>query len=71
MPIAAPTAAPTTRSRSAKPASYEGLSLTMPSWLAAMASITVTIGVAMPSFSPLSTLSPRRIRMGIRLSLMT
>ena len=43
----------------------------MPSWLAATASMKTTIGVAMPSFSPLSTLSARRSRPGMRASLIT
>ena len=53
------------------PASADGLSVTRPSWLAATASMNVTTGVAMPSLSPLSTLSARRNRSGTRRSLIT
>ncbi len=70
-PRTRPTISPTPSSRRATPASNDALSLTVPSWLAATASMTVTIGVAMPSFSPLSTFRARRSRIGIRSSLIT
>ena len=70
-PSRMPMTTPTPSSRSALSSSKDTLSLTWPSWLAATAMETVTMGVAMPSLRPLSTLSARRSRIGIRSSLMT
>ena len=66
-----PTRTPPPSSRSAVPASYVTLPATMPSWLAATASMKTTIGVAMPSFRPLSTFSALRSRPGMRSSSIT
>ena len=44
---------------------------TWPSWLAATARATMTTGVTIPSLRPLSTLSDRRRRIGMRVSLIT
>ena len=69
-PTASPTPSPTASSRRASP-SGEWPAPGTPSSVAATARVNATIGVTIPSLSPLSTLRARRRRIGICSSLMT
>ena len=69
-PTASPTPIPTASSRRASP-SGEWPAPWTPSSVAATTRVKATIGVTMPSLSPLSTLRARRSRIGICSSLTT